>query len=583
MRSPTSSGIEPSPALRELERQILQQDPSLDPAPSGSAALWPRRGPPRDDVRPLSAASERARSGGGAEARDGALRRPRRRDGACLRPGSRADAGVARPLLRRDGGRDRGRGRHDREVRGRRRDGRLRRAGRARGPRRARASRGALDAAAARGALRRDARAAHRREHRRGGRRALARGQLVRDGRLRSMSPPVSSRPPTPARSSSGERTVAAVRGAFEFSDAGVGRGQGQARRGACRSLVRRADADAPARCGGLDVSFVGRGAELELLRATYRRAVDGAEPHLVTVVGDAGVGKTRLVARALALARRPGPREPLHAPGAACRTGRRRTGRWRRCSRSSSASSTATRRRPPAAPGRARRSSVSRFGLDAARDLHPLAARERLHEAWVEFLDGARDRAAGRRADRGPALGRGAAPRSARADRPRRARPAARARHRPTGAAGPTGRPGAAGAGTRRCSGSSRSSSEDASRAARAAAPAEGAGGLRELLVERAEGNPFFLEELVSASARRRRSRRGQRRIPDSVQAAARGAHRSAPTRREGRAPGRVGDRARRSGAAPVPRAARRRAAGLRRCSRTRLRPPALGSSIAR
>src|SRR5437016_4167446 len=43
-------------------------------------------------------------------------------------------------------------------------------------------------------------------------------------------------------------------------------------------------------RCGELF------GAALELLRATYRRALEGGEPHLVTIVGVAGVGKSRLV-----------------------------------------------------------------------------------------------------------------------------------------------------------------------------------------------------------------------------------------------------------------------------------------------
>ena len=34
-------------------------------------------------------------------------------------------------------------------------------------------------------------------------------------------------------------------------------------------------------------------------------------------------------------------------------------------------------------------RSSASRSGLAPPDDLHPLAARERLHDSWVEFLDG--------------------------------------------------------------------------------------------------------------------------------------------------------------------------------------------------
>jgi len=41
---------------------------------------------------------------------------------------------------------------------------------------------------------------------------------------------------------------------------------------------------------------FVGRGGELAQLHQAYRRVVDSSRPLLVSVVGDAGVGKTRLV-----------------------------------------------------------------------------------------------------------------------------------------------------------------------------------------------------------------------------------------------------------------------------------------------
>ena len=47
---------------------------------------------------------------------------------------------------------------------------------------------------------------------------------------------------------------------------------------------------------GGLRSVFVGRASEGELLRSAYQRVVSERRPRLVTVVGDAGVGKTRLV-----------------------------------------------------------------------------------------------------------------------------------------------------------------------------------------------------------------------------------------------------------------------------------------------
>jgi len=52
----------------------------------------------------------------------------------------------------------------------------------------------------------------------------------------------------------------------------------------------------------GHETVFVGRGREVELLRDSWRRAVDGEACELVTVVGEAGVGKSRLVAELLGL-----------------------------------------------------------------------------------------------------------------------------------------------------------------------------------------------------------------------------------------------------------------------------------------
>jgi class 3 adenylate cyclase len=46
---------------------------------------------------------------------------------------------------------------------------------------------------------------------------------------------------------------------------------------------------------------LVGRRRELDLLTATYRRTVDEGRPHLVTLYGEAGVGKSRLVGELLA------------------------------------------------------------------------------------------------------------------------------------------------------------------------------------------------------------------------------------------------------------------------------------------
>src|SRR5207244_12675821 len=55
--------------------------------------------------------------------------------------------------------------------------------------------------------------------------------------------------------------------------------------------LLRR-----PRGVGGLRTVFVGRDAELGQRQESYRRCVAEGGPQLVMIVGDAGVGKTRLV-----------------------------------------------------------------------------------------------------------------------------------------------------------------------------------------------------------------------------------------------------------------------------------------------
>ena len=93
------------------------------------------------------------------------------------------------------------------------------------------------------------------------------------------------------------ERTARAARG-FRFRRA---RRAGAPRQGASRSppscstteTAVRAERGVP----GLRAPMVGRDRELELLRSLYQRSAEEGRPNLVTIYGDPGVGKSRLVA----------------------------------------------------------------------------------------------------------------------------------------------------------------------------------------------------------------------------------------------------------------------------------------------
>lgn len=59
---------------------------------------------------------------------------------------------------------------------------------------------------------------------------------------------------------------------------------------------LRAVDPTAPGRARSADASFVGRERELRLLHDVWDRVVESAECHMVTILGPAGVGKSRLV-----------------------------------------------------------------------------------------------------------------------------------------------------------------------------------------------------------------------------------------------------------------------------------------------
>jgi len=100
-----------------------------------------------------------------------------------------------------------------------------------------------------------------------------------------------------------GALTEALTRAAIEYEPATVIEARGKPDPvPAFRALRPRNEVPTQARgIPGLHASMVGRGRELRLLLDTFGRVVEDRRPHLFTLVGGGGVGKSRLVAEALA------------------------------------------------------------------------------------------------------------------------------------------------------------------------------------------------------------------------------------------------------------------------------------------
>jgi class 3 adenylate cyclase len=184
-----------------------------------------------------------------------------------------------------------------------------------------------------------------------------------------------------------GERTVGVVRGAFEFGDPARIDAKGKEGGVSCRRLVRGLSLMRPRGVGGLRRVFVGRDTELELLETTYRRVAEAGEPHLVTLMGDAGIGKSRLVRE---LWERLGarPEQPLRRTGRCLPYGQGIT-YWPLGEILKEHLGILETDAPDVVRARLGPREVLglSLGLDPAEEVHPLAARDRLHEAWVEFL----------------------------------------------------------------------------------------------------------------------------------------------------------------------------------------------------
>jgi class 3 adenylate cyclase/tetratricopeptide (TPR) repeat protein len=184
-----------------------------------------------------------------------------------------------------------------------------------------------------------------------------------------------------------GERTVSAARGAFEFAEPVTIEAKGKPEGVRCRRVIRALSLMRPRGVGSLAQVFVGRDSDLERLIQTYESAVAERAPRLVTILGDAGVGKTRLVRELWEQLATFEP-EPLRRTGR-CLSYGAGIAYW--------ALGEVLREHfgllETDPPGRVLERLGEQeilglaLGLDVAGGLHPLAVRDRFQDAWADFL----------------------------------------------------------------------------------------------------------------------------------------------------------------------------------------------------
>lgn len=185
-----------------------------------------------------------------------------------------------------------------------------------------------------------------------------------------------------------GERTFAAARGAFEFAEPEIIQAKGKREGIACRRLVRALSLMRPRGIGGLGRSFVGRDEEIALLERVYSEVANRREPEVVTILGDAGVGKTTLLRELWA---RLGDRSPgsLRLTGRCLSYGQGIT-YWPLAEVLKEHLGIMEGDPPDVVLQRLgdRDILAVTLGIDVDHGLHPLAARDRFQDAWIEFLE---------------------------------------------------------------------------------------------------------------------------------------------------------------------------------------------------
>jgi class 3 adenylate cyclase/tetratricopeptide (TPR) repeat protein len=184
-----------------------------------------------------------------------------------------------------------------------------------------------------------------------------------------------------------GERTAAAARGAFEFDVPVTVQAKGKPEGVVSRRVLGALSLMRPRGVSGFAHVFVGRDEELERLRDAYRTTLAQGRPGLVTVLGDPGVGKTRLVGELWQWLAEQMP-EPLRRTGR-CLSYGTGTAYWALGEVLREHLNLLESDRPELAlerlPGREILGLA--LGLDVAPELHPLAVRDRFQDAWTEFF----------------------------------------------------------------------------------------------------------------------------------------------------------------------------------------------------
>lgn len=185
-----------------------------------------------------------------------------------------------------------------------------------------------------------------------------------------------------------GDRTVASARGAFEFDEPQAIQAKGKPDGVVGRPLLRALSLMRPRGVLGLHRTFVGRDNEMLTLEREFEAVNAQGTPRLITILGDAGVGKSRIVRE---FWERLGTRqpEPLRRTGRCLAYGQGIT-YWPLAEVLKEHLGIMENEPPSAVLDRLGRRQILglTLGLDVTHGLHPLAARDQFQDAWVEFVE---------------------------------------------------------------------------------------------------------------------------------------------------------------------------------------------------